>query len=248
MGKDVKEFVREHYGTRARKLIEEKAASCCGSSSACCAPADVIPADLLTTTDAVPQEVVNTSFGCGTPLEIARLQPGETVLDLGSGGGLDCFLASKYVGVTGRVIGVDMTPDMLALAHANASKVGATNVEFRQGELENLPLDDASVDVIISNCVINLTEDKSRTFREAFRVLKPGGRIAVSDMVTRLPIPAMMRANLSSWAACVSGALTEHQYLAAIRQAGFVNVEKIAGGENLLEPVYSAKIVAHKPS
>jgi len=247
MSQNVKAFVREHYGARARKLLEAKAASGCDAASACCAPADVIPANRLTTADAMPSEVVNTSFGCGTPLEIARLQPGEVVLDLGSGGGLDCFVASQSVGASGRVIGVDMTPDMLVLARANAAKVGATNVEFRHGELENLPLADASVDVIISNCVINLTEDKPRVFREAFRVLKPGGRLAVSDMVTRVPIPEIMRANLTSWAACVSGALTERAYLDAMRAAGFVAVEKIAGGENLLEPVYSAKIVARKP-
>ncbi len=247
-GQGIKEFVREHYGERARKLLQSNEGGCCGSSSSCCGPSDVIPADLIAAKDAVPQDVVGTSFGCGTPLEIAKLQPGETVLDLGSGGGLDCFVASKYVGANGHVIGVDMTPDMLALARTNAEKVGATNVEFRQGELEHLPVDDATVDVIISNCVINLTEDKARTFREAFRVLKPGGRIAVSDMVTRLRVPDVLRANMTSWAACVSGAITEKEYLDAMRAAGFEAVQKIAGGENLLEPVYSAKIFARKPA
>jgi arsenite methyltransferase len=140
-----------------------------------------------------------------------------------------------------------MTPDMLTLARANAHKVGATNVEFRQGELENLPVDDNSVDVIISNCVVNLAPDKDCVFREAFRTLKPGGRVAISDMVTRVPMPEIMRVNLASWAACVSGAITEKEYIEKMRAAGFSGVEKVAGGENPLEPVYSAKFIARKP-
>jgi arsenite methyltransferase len=246
----IKEQVRERYAGIARQKLEGKRSSCCAPSSAqasCCAPSDVIPADLLTTRDALPQDIVNTSLGCGTPLEIARVQPGETVLDLGSGGGLDCLYAAQRVGASGRVIGVVMTPDMLTLARANAHKVGATNVEFRQGELENLPVDDNSVDVIISNCVVNLAPDKERVFREAFRVLKPGGRVAISDMVTRVPMPEIMRSNMVSWAACVSGAIKEKEYAEKIRVAGFVGVAKVAGGENPLEPVYSAKFVAHKP-
>jgi SAM-dependent methyltransferase len=247
----IKEQVRERYAGIARQKLEGARSSCCAPSSAeasCCAPSDVIPADLLTTKNALPDDIVNTSLGCGTPLEIAKVQPGETVLDLGSGGGLDCFYAAKRVGASGRVIGVDMTPDMLTLARANAQKVGATNVEFRQGELENLPVDDNSVDVIISNCVVNLAPDKDRVFREAFRVLKPGGRVAISDMVTRVPMPEIMRANMTSWAACVSGAIKEQEYIAKMRAAGFVGVEKVAGGENPLEPVYSAKFVARKPA
>ncbi|MBI5649172.1 MAG: arsenite methyltransferase [Chloroflexi bacterium] len=246
----IKDQVREHYGEHARRALENQSSSCCGSTraaSSCCAPADVIPADLIATKDALPADIVNASLGCGTPLEIAKLQPGETVLDLGSGGGLDCFIASKYVGASGRVIGVDMTPDMLALARQNAEKVGATNVEFRHGELEHLPVEDATVDVIISNCVVNLAPDKDRVFAEALRVLKPGGRVAISDIVTRVPMPDILRANLESWASCVSGALVEKDYLAKMRAAGFVGVEKIAGGENPIEPVYSAKIVARKP-
>ncbi len=246
----IKEEVRERYANIARQKLEGTRSSCCEPVSAaesCCAPADVIPADLIAVKDAVPQDIANTSLGCGTPLGIAKLQPGETVLDLGSGGGLDCFYAAKLVGPSGRVIGVDMTPDMLALANQNAQKVGATNVEFRQGELEHLPLDDSSVDVIISNCVVNLAPDKDRVFGEAFRVLKPGGRVAISDMVTRVPMPEIMRANLVSWAACVSGAITEKEYVAKMRAAGFVGVDKVAGGENPLEPLYSAKFVARKP-
>ena len=246
----IKEQVRERYADIARQKLAGTRSSCCAPTSAqssCCAPSDVIPADLLTTKDALPDDIVNTSLGCGTPLEIAKVQPGETVLDLGSGGGLDCLYASKRVGASGRVIGVDMTSDMLTLARANAHKVDATNVEFRQGELENLPVDDNSVDVIISNCVVNLAPDKDRVFREAFRVLKPGGRVAISDMVTRVPMPEIMRANLVSWAACVSGAITEKEYVEKMRAAGFVGVDKVAGGENPLEPVYSAKFVARKP-
>ncbi|MEW5717153.1 MAG: arsenite methyltransferase [Chloroflexota bacterium] len=245
----IKAHVRERYADIARQKLAGKPSSCCAPMSAeasCCAPSDVIPADLLTTKDALPDDIVNTSLGCGTPLEIAKMQPGETVLDLGSGGGLDCFVAAKRVGARGRVIGVDMTPDMLTLARANAQKIGATNVEFRQGELENLPVDDNSVDVIISNCVVNLAPDKDRVFREAFRVLKPGGRVAISDMVTRAPLPEIMRANMVSWAACVSGAIMEDEYIEKMRAAGFVGVAKVAGGENPLEPVYSAKFIARK--
>ncbi|MBM3127596.1 MAG: arsenite methyltransferase [Chloroflexi bacterium] len=236
----IKAHVRARYAGIARQKLA-------GKPSSCCAPSDVIPADLLTTKDALPDDIVNASLGCGTPLEIARVQPGETVLDLGSGGGLDCFYAAKRVGASGRVIGVDMTPEMLALARANAQKIGATNVEFRHGELENLPVDDNSVDVIISNCVVNLAPDKDRVFHEAFRVLKPGGRAAISDIVTRVPLPEILRANMTSWASCISGAIMERAYIEKMRAAGFVGVEKIAGGENRLAPVYSAKFIARKP-
>ena len=246
----IKEQVRKRYGRIARNALEGIGGSCCSSAgdmaSSCCAPSDVIPADLIAVMNALPQDIANTSLGCGTPLGIANLQPGEAVLDLGSGGGLDCFYASKLVGPSGRVIGVDMTPDMLALANANAHKVGATNVEFRQGELEKLPLDDNAVDVVISNCVVNLSPDKDRTFQETFRVLKPGGRVAISDMVTRVPMAEILRLNMVSWAACVSGAITEQEYTDKLRAAGFVDAQKIAGGETLIEPVYSAKFVARK--
>ncbi len=245
----IKDQVREHYGGIARQALTGKSTSCCSPSTAetsCCGPSDVIPVEALGP-NGIPQDVANTSLGCGTPLEIAKLQPGEVVLDLGSGGGLDCFLASRVVGASGRVIGVDMTPDMLALANENAKKVGATNVEFRHGYLEDLPVDDAFVDVIISNCVINLSPDKDRTFQQAYRVLKPGGRVAVSDIVTRVPMPEVLRSNLMSWAACVSGAIPEKEYIEKMKRAGFVDIRKVSGGENPLEPVYSAKIVAMKP-
>ncbi len=244
---NIKTQVREHYASIARDALAGTRDSCCApadnNASSCCAPTNVISADAI----ALPTDIVNTSLGCGTPLEIARVQPGETVLDLGSGGGLDCLYAAKLVGASGRVVGVDMTPDMITLANANAKKVGATNVEFRLGELENLPVDAASVDVIISNCVVNLAPDKDRVFRQAFRVLKPGGRVAISDIVTRAPLPDALRSNLASWASCVSGAIPETEYADKLRAAGFVGVEKVSGGENLTEPVYSAKFIARKP-
>ncbi len=249
----VKQSVREEYASRARKLLKNESASCCdaGAASAdiCCGASNLVSLDQIPVAGEMPDEIVNTSFGCGTPLEIARIQPGETVLDLGSGGGLDCFYASRLVGARGRVIGVDMTPEMLTLAQQNAAKVGARNVEFRKGELENLPIEDATVDVIISNCVINLSPDKDRVFQEAFRVLKPGGRVAFSDMVARVEMPGFLKETVGSWSACVSGAIAEKDYLSKMRAAGFVDVDalRISGGENPIEPVYSAKIVGRKP-
>jgi SAM-dependent methyltransferase len=172
----------------------------------------------------LPAEVTQATLGCGNPMAIASLQPGETVLDLGSGAGLDCFLAARQVGPTGHVIGLDMTDAMLELARRNQVKVGVTNVEFRKGEIEAMPLPDASRDVIISNCVINLSPDKDAVFREAFRVLKPGGRFAVSDVVTRGEIPEQFRQSLELWTGCLSGALDEQDYLQRLRNAGFTDV------------------------
>jgi arsenite methyltransferase len=206
-------------------------ASCCGPDSSCCSPdraeLDVSQALNLYTPEEVrdlPPEVVGATLGCGNPMAIASLKPGETVVDLGSGAGLDCFLAARQVGPGGRVIGVDMTDPMLELARRNQAKVGLTNVEFRKGEIEHMPLADASVDVIISNCVINLSADKDAVFREAFRVLKPGGRFAVSDMVTRGEVPLDFRKTLELWAGCLSGALDEQDYLGRLRAAGFTKV------------------------
>jgi SAM-dependent methyltransferase len=168
--------------------------------------------------------VTDTSLGCGNPLAIAELQPGEIVLDLGSGGGIDCFLAAKRVGPEGRVIGLDMTPDMIKLARRNAKKLDAQNVDFRYGEMEDMPLPGESVDVVISNCVINLSPDKDAVFGEAFRVLRPGGRLSVSDIVVDGELPAPIRQNLNAWAGCVAGALDESDYLDKIRAAGFQDV------------------------
>ena len=252
----VVERVRSRYGAIARTALESRESSCCGGSatetlsteSSCCAPADAIPAEALAALrdDApLPDEIVRTSLGCGTPLELARVKPGETVLDLGSGGGLDCFYAAKLAGPLGHVIGVDMTPDMLALAEKNRQTTGLTNVEFRKGTIENLPVDDGTVDVIISNCVINLSTEKEQVFREAYRVLKPGGRVSFSDIVARRSIPAGLRKNMDAWASCVAGAITATEYRDKMERAGFHEVE--VQGESGLNLVYSAKFLGRKP-
>jgi arsenite methyltransferase len=195
----------------------------------------------------LPSTVTDVSFGCGNPTAIAALQPGETVLDLGSGGGIDCFLAAKMVGPTGQVYGVDMTPEMIALARKNAAKVGATNVEFRLGEIERLPIGDATVDVIISNCVINLSPDKDQVFREAFRVLRPGGRLQVSDVVWTRPVPQEVKDDIEQWAGCIAGALLESEYVGKIAAAGFSDVTSISTEYPRGQGVASANVVAFKP-
>ncbi len=248
----VTEQVREHYAALARKALSNQSGSCCGPTTAldCCASTDTIPVQALAALDEeanIPQDVIQTTLGCGTPLELAAVKPGETVLDLGSGGGLDCFYASKLTGPVGRVIGVDMTPDMLALAAQNKEKVGAQNVEFRQGYLEALPIEDGKVDVIISNCVINLSPDKDQVFREAFRVLKPGGRVAFSDIVSRIEIPAGLRKNMDSWAACVAGAISGEDYVSKMQAAGFKDVQ-LHGTPGKLDVVYSARFSGYKPA
>jgi SAM-dependent methyltransferase len=174
--------------------------------------------------DNLPGDVANFSLGCGNPLALAELKEGEVVLDLGSGGGLDCFLAAEKVGAGGQVIGLDMTPEMIQLARENARKMGATNVEFRLGEMERMPLEDNSVGVIISNCVINLSPDKDAVFKEAYRVLKPGGRLSISDIVLLGELPQEVKASLEEWAGCIAGALQEKVYLDKIRAAGFVRI------------------------
>jgi arsenite methyltransferase len=246
------EQVREHYAGFARKALGQETGGCCGGSAVdadCCATGDTIPTHAMAALrdDApLPPEIIQTSLGCGTPLEIAALQPGETVLDLGSGGGLDCFYAAKLVGPTGHVVGVDMTPEMLELANTNKDRVGLPNVEFRRGYLEDLPAADASVDVIMSNCVINLSTAKDQVFREAFRVLKPGGRVAFSDMVARFDMPAGLRKNIQAWSACVSGAIPREQYSEKMARAGFVDIA-VSGEPGKVDIVYSAKFTARKP-
>jgi len=237
---DIRVHVRERYGSLAEQQTPSESASCCGPSanenSSCCGgedPAALEKVTRLYETDEVqnlPEEVTNLSLGCGDPVTLAALAPGQVVMDLGSGGGIDCFLAAKQVGSQGRVIGVDMTPQMIDRARANKEKLGASNVEFRLGEIEHLPAADGSVDVIISNCVINLSPDKPQVFREAYRVLKPGGKLSVSDIVTDGPLPETLKQNLSAWAGCVSGALEVKDYLKAIEEAGFQDVQ--------LTPVY----------
>ena len=234
----VKEKVRERYGEIAAEFVEKGGpASCCPPEQAsCCGPSQT---DVTQLTNAMrlysaqeladlPESVTDAAMGCGNPTAIAELQPGEVVLDLGSGGGIDCFLAARQVGPQGRVIGLDMTPEMIKLARRNAKKVGATNVEFRYGEMEDMPLPDESVDVIISNCVINLSPDKDKVFSEAYRVLRPGGRLAISDIVTYGPLPEVVRSSLEAWAGCVAGALDETVYLDKMRQAGFTQIEVTA--------------------
>jgi arsenite methyltransferase len=230
---EIKEAVRANYGSIAREVTRTaQPASCCGPAVSCgCNGAETERrgnAEFLymkTDLSRLPASVTGASLGCGNPTAIADLKPGEVVLDLGSGGGIDCFLAAQKVGPTGRVIGLDMTPEMLKLAQHNAKLMRADNVEFRYGEMEDIPLPDASVDVIISNCVINLSTDKARVFGEAFRVLRHGGRMMVSDMVVERELPPAIRGRLDAWASCVAGALSEPDYLAGIRAAGFQSVE-----------------------
>ena len=235
----IKEAVRQAYGDIATRFVEEPSrASCCGPSQPthCCGPSEVTVENTGAAArfysgeelSDLPDTVTDISLGCGNPTAIAELQPGEVVLDLGSGGGIDCFLAAKKVGPEGRVIGLDMTPDMIRLARRNAKKMGATNVEFRYGEMEEMPIPDESVDVIISNCVINLSPDKDAVFGEAYRVLRPGGRLSVSDIVVDGDLPQAIRSRLDAWAGCIAGALDESVYLDKIRAAGFGEIEVVS--------------------
>jgi arsenite methyltransferase len=237
----VHDSVREFYAAKARV-----GASCCGSANA------IYPSELITD---LPGEVSNFSLGCGNPITVAEVQPGETILDLGSGGGLDCFLAARQVGVSGHVIGVDMTPEMLARARNSAVRMGIKNVEFREGYLESLPVEDGSVDVVISNCVINLSPDKPQVFREIFRVLKPAGRLAVSDTVTNGVLPESVKNDMEAWGACVAGALDMNDYITGLTGAGFSEVtiepKDDMGVELNCKPdgrVFSAIISARKPA
>ena len=222
---DVKEAVREKYGQAALRVQSSKS-SCCGG------PADQDRGSPITSelydqaeTRGLPAEAILASLGCGNPTALAQLKPGESVLDLGSGGGIDVLLSAKRVGPTGKAYGLDMTDEMLALARDNQRKAGIDNVEFLKGEIENIPMPDNTADVIISNCVINLSADKDRVLREAFRVLKPGGRLAVSDVVTRGDVPAELRRDILLWAGCIAGALEESEYVAKLAQAGFEAIE-----------------------
>jgi SAM-dependent methyltransferase len=257
----IHEAVREHYAERIKS-----SASCCGPSDCSSTDSDLYPADLLAT---LPEGESSISYGCGDPITLASLQPGQTVLDLGSGAGLDCFFAAKKVGETGKVIGVDMTPEMLERARSSAKRMNITNVEFRQGFIEDLPVDSNTVDVIISNCVINLSPDKSKVFAETFRVLNPGGKLAVSDIVTDGPLPEAVKQSLSAWAGCVAGAVEARDYIGMMEAAGFTNVSvspvffdketvdsalddmkldvKEYPREDVYKAVYSAKITAYKP-
>jgi SAM-dependent methyltransferase len=222
----VKETVREKYGQAALR-VATGGSSCCGASAASDGCRDPITSNLYdaSETTELPEAAVKASLGCGNPAALAKLNPGETVLDLGSGGGIDVLLSAKRVGPGGKAYGLDMTEEMLALARENQRKAGVENVEFLKGEIESIPLPDNSVDVVISNCVINLSADKGRVLREAFRVLRPGGRFAVSDVVTRGEVPAEVRQSMLLWVGCIAGALEENEYKRMLGAAGFDSIE-----------------------
>jgi SAM-dependent methyltransferase len=260
----IHEAVREHYAERIKSD-----ASCCGADNCCSTDSNLYSADLLAT---LPEGESSVSYGCGDPITLASLQPGQTVLDLGSGAGLDCFFAAKKVGESGKVIGVDMTPEMIERARSSAKRLNIQNVEFRQGYLEDLPVETDTVDVIISNCVINLSPEKSKVFTEAFRVLKPGGKLAVSDIVTDGPLPEPIKRSLSAWAGCVAGAVEAKEYIGMMKSAGFTDISitpvffdqktvdsaiddmkdmielKTIARDEVYKAVYSAKITAYKPA
>lgn len=259
----IHEAVREHYAERIKNN-----ASCCGPETCSCEDSKLYPVELLTS---LPEGESAVSYGCGDPITLAALLPGQTVLDLGSGAGLDCFFAAKQVGETGKVIGVDMTPEMLERARSSARRLNLSNVEFRQGLIEALPVESDSVDVIISNCVINLSPDKASVFAETLRVLKPGGKLAVSDIVTEGDLPDAVRKNLSLWAGCVAGAVDAKEYIGLMQAVGFTDISvtpiffdkdtvdaalddikdlpevQALAREDIYKAVFSAKITAYKP-
>jgi 2-polyprenyl-3-methyl-5-hydroxy-6-metoxy-1,4-benzoquinol methylase len=224
MGKiDIKSVVKQRYAQAALSVSSGAKTSCCGETQCC----DPITSNLYEAaqTGELPETALRASLGCGNPTALAELKPGEIVLDLGSGGGIDVLLSAKRVGPTGKAYGLDMTDEMLALAQENKRKAGARTAEFLKGDIENIPLPDNSVDVIISNCVINLAADKDRVLREAFRVLKPGGRFAVSDVVTKGEVPSEIRKSMLLWVGCVAGALEENEYRAKLAAAGFQDID-----------------------
>ena len=219
----VQKTVQEKYGAAARQVSQTSSSACCNPAFTCCDP---ITGNLYNDSEkgTLPAKAVQASLGCGNPTALIELKPGETVLDLGSGGGIDVLLSAKRVGPTGKAYGLDMTDDMLALARENQRQAGVENVEFLKGEIENIPLPENSVDVIISNCVINLSADKDRVMREAFRVLKPGGHFAVSDVVARGEVPDAVRQSMMLWVGCIAGALEENDYTARLAKAGFTDI------------------------
>ena len=247
---NIHEVVRNRYGAAARALdsANVQSTSCCrpsASESDCCGPDTESAASCGSRLydekmlEGLPVDVTGLSLGCGDPVTVASLKPGETVLDLGSGGGIDCFLAARRVGDTGKVIGVDMTPEMIAKANSSKDKLGVTNVEFRQGQIEALPVEDNSIDIIMSNCVINLSPDKAAVFREAYRVLRHGGRVAISDIVTDGEFSPDLRAQTDKWAECVTGAIDAGVYTGIMRDAGFVDIE-------IVDKVNADEVVEHQ--
>jgi SAM-dependent methyltransferase len=251
MTQDMKTIVKEKYGQAALRVREGRGSACCGSAPSSCGEVDPITSNLYESDQAaaIPETAMAASLGCGNPTMLAQLHAGDTVLDLGSGGGIDVLLSARRVGPSGKAYGLDMTEEMLELARENARKAGARNVEFLKGEIENIPLPDNSVDVIISNCVINLSTDKGRVLREAFRVLKPGGRFAVSDVVHRGEVSDELRRDVDAWVGCVAGSLQEDDYRAKLADAGFTAIDieetrtyEIGGGN-----FFSAFVRAQKP-
>jgi arsenite methyltransferase len=245
----IREQVRENYARAARRVTPQESDGCCGTAAPCGNPiTSKLYAD--SETEALPAEAVAASLGCGNPTALAELKAGETVLDLGSGGGIDVLLSARRVGPTGKAYGLDMTDEMLALARENQRKAEAENVEFLKGEIENIPLPDNSVDVIISNCVINLSGDKDRVLAEAFRVLRPGGRFAVSDVVVRGEVPQAIRHSVELWIGCVAGALEESEYRTKLSGAGFEQIEveptRIYRAEDAKEFFADAKLEVEK--
>jgi arsenite methyltransferase len=225
---NIKEVVKEKYGEAARRVASGTGSACCATSPASTTEGcDPITSNLYGEGEAtsVPEAALKASLGCGNPTALANLQPGETVLDLGSGGGIDVLLSARRVGPTGKAFGLDMTDEMLALAEENRRKSGLTNAEFLKGEIENIPLPESTVDVVVSNCVINLSADKDRVFQEAFRVLKPGGRFAVSDVVVRGEVPAEISKSIELWVGCVAGALSDRDYRQKLAAAGFEAID-----------------------
>ncbi len=252
----IHEVIQSRYGA----IASRSQSSCCGSDNDAgddcgCESEKVQLYDEAMLAD-LPVDVTGLSLGCGDPVTIAALNAGETVVDLGSGGGIDCFLAAKQVGESGHVIGVDMTTEMLEKANQNKANMGVTNVEFRRGQIEDLPVEDNSVDVVMSNCVINLSPHKAAVFAEAFRVLKPGGRVAVSDIVTEGDFSDELRADTARWAECVTGAIDVEEYTGLMREAGFVNIRvadkrdagDIVPQQDGMPRIYSARVTANKPA
>lgn len=250
----IHEEVKDRYAKIADTFQPQVAASCCGEDTACCDSVALYAVD----TSWLPEDVTGLSLGCGDPIALAELEPGQTVLDLGSGGGIDCFMAARQVGETGRVIGIDMTPAMIEKAERNKVKVDLPNVEFRLGQIEKMPVSSDSVDVIISNCVINLSPDKGSVFREAFRALKPGGRLALSDMVTQGRFSDAERTDMAAWAECITGAEDVGDYVEAIKAAGFKDISVRDKGNPDIElaeslsiggpaRLFSARVTALKP-
>ena len=240
---DVKNIVREKYGIAALRVVEQGAKGSCCDGLSCCSTNDPITGDLydVLEKESLPDAAVLASLGCGNPTALAGLKPGEIVLDLGSGGGIDVLLSAQRVGPAGKAYGLDMTDEMLDLARENLKKAGVTNAELLKGEIENIPLPASTVDVIISNCVINLSVDKDRVLREAFRVLKPGGRFTVSDIVTRGGVPDEIRKSVLLWAGCLAGALEDSEYREKLAAAGFINIDmeptRVYRAEDILRPL-----------